>query len=313
MLRFFVETMPLAALLDPALLSRAAQAADGLVVAVRPTDRQLDRVVAALRDAGLAVTLWPMLEDAAGRWCTTENSGAFVAFAERVRRDAGLRANDALLLDLEPPWRLLDAVARGRVGQAWAAHRELVSWRSRTIARAERELSEYVTELKAGAIDVHTAELPWALVAPGWARAFGVPHVGAAATRGVMLYTSMIEGYSRRMLGRAGAVRGLRRLGARALTWLGPDAELQLGAVGTGALAHEPVYRAASELAEDLTAVLELGCRRIAVFELGGILRRPDADLWLSTCAAARDVLRRRVPDPFGSIEEAPCDSSVPP
>jgi hypothetical protein len=123
-----------------------------------------------------------------------------------------------------------------------------------------------------------------------------VPHLHGAAERGVMLYTSMLEGYARGLLTRDRAVDLLRRFGTRALTRLGPNAELQLGAVGSGALANEPVYRDVSELERDLEVACALGARRIAVFELGGILRRPDAERWLSACARARHLLWERPP-----------------
>lgn len=315
MLRFFVETLPLAALRQGDLLARVASAADGLVLAVRPHESELDRTVAAVREVGLKVALWPMLDDASGRWCTLANAESFVEFAAETVRDARIAAGDALLLDLEPPWRVLDALAHGRVRDALSAYRALVPQDRRHIESAERRVADFAERLHTVGVAVQTAEFPWALTAPAWGRRFGVPHLAGPAARGVMLYTSMLEGYAGGLLGRRRAVQCLRRLGAAALTRLGADVELQLGAVGAGALSHEPVYRDVTELECDLGVAVDLGCRRIAVFELGGILRRNDAERWLRACAHTRDVLRHRLPGlaEGGSIhEEAQCDSYVP-
>ncbi len=291
MLRFFVETLSLCDLREPALLARVARCADGLVLAVRPGEPDLTATVTAVRAAGLAVTLWPMLDDAAGRWCTLGNAAQFLDFARECMRSAP--ESEALLLDLEPPWRLLDALAHLRVLDAGRALGELRGVRAEP---AESRLGAYVAELVGAGIAVHTAEFPWALAPPALGRAFGVPHVQGPSERGVMLYTSMLEGYAGGLLGRAGALGLLRQLGARALARLGPNTELQLGAVGCGALENEPVYRNVGELEADLDAAQRLGARRVAVFELGGILRRPDAERWLSACARARHLLLDGLP-----------------
>ena len=292
MLRFFVETLPLSALREPGLLLRVARAADGLVLAVRPADlRGLAAVVAAVRASGLAVALWPMLENDAGRWCTLANTPAFVDFARECMQ--GARAGDALLLDLEPPWRLLDALAHGRLREA---ARELPTFSPARSALSERRLADFSQELRGAGLEVHTAEFPWALAHPVVGRVFGVPHLHGSAQRGVMLYTSLLEGYARGLVKRRGATDLLRRFGTRALARLGQDVELQLGAVGAGALANEPVFRHVRELARDLELAVGMGARRIAVFDLGGILRRPDAEDWLETCAYARHLLCQHRP-----------------
>ena len=308
MLRFFVETLPLARLLEPGVLGRVAAAADGLVLAVRPGEAELASVAGAVRDAGLEVALWPMLDDRDGRWCTLANAAAFVAFARSCVRDAGLRPGEAVLFDLEPPWQLLDALAHGRYRQAFRQYPELVPRGTEAVDTAERTLLELVQELRDAQLSVHTAEFPWALLAPHWARRFGVPHLPAVSGRGMMLYTSMLEGYSRGLVRRAAVVRGLGYLGSLGLARLGGAFELQLGAVGTGALANEPVYRDVGELEHDLAIAVRIGCRRVAVFDLGGILRRPDADRWLSTCTSARTLLwdRGRLE---GAAQEPPCAS----
>lgn len=313
MLRFFVETMPLSALREPGLLARVARSADGLVLAVRPFEAELAGTVAAVRDAGLGVALWPMLDDAAGRWLTLANAETFVAFARECVQDARLLPEDAVLFDLEPPWRMLDALVHGRLWAALCAYRSLVLRGRDAIEAAEGQLARFAAELAQSGHAVQTAEFPWALAAPGWARAAGVPHLAAASQRGLMLYTSMLEGYSRGLFDRRRAERGLARLGAAALRKLGAGVELQLGAVGAGALHDEPVYRNVAELERELELVRRLGCTRVAVFDLGGILRRPDAERWLGACAHARNLLwERERASSVAVSEEASCEPYFP-
>lgn len=118
-----------------------------------------------------------------------------------------------------------------------------------------------------------------------------VPCFDARVARGSMLYTSLLEGYSRGLVSRAAALGWLTRSFVRAQASVRGPLEAQLGAVGTGALGNEPVYRHAGELQLDLERVLAAGATRIAVFELGGILSRHDTDEWLVVCAGARQRL----------------------
>lgn len=295
MLRLFVETLPLTELLAPGLLPRLAASVDGLVVAVRPPDLAVAaRVAPAVRKAGLGFGLWPMLADTEGRWCTARNAGAFARFADAAMTRVELGAGDAFLFDLEPAFAVLEAAGRGDVRGALAAYR-------RERAGADTgALHELAARVAGRSVALHSAEFPWALWPGPWSRLAGVAEVRhPQLSRGLMLYTSMLEGYARPWVNRSRARRLLGALGARGLAKLGGDTELQLGAVGLGALQHEPIYRAVHELEDDLEIALAVGARRIAVFELGGMLRRSDTDRWLEACRVARDLLRSRNPVQF--------------
>lgn len=300
----FVETVPLGQLTDRGLLRELASSVDGLVVAVRPDSGAWRPAADAVRAAGLHFCAWPMLSDAAGRWCAAHNAPAFAAWGREIA--SALQPGDGFLFDLEPTFALLDAAAHGRWRGALAAW-----WGARSTADAT-PLAALVAQLLEREISVQTAEFPWP--SPRWSRWAGVPELESLGApprgaflcepgeqpvaRGVMLYTSMLEGYAAPWIDRGRARLLLRRWGRRALSRWGSATELQLGAIGTGALQHEPIYRAVHELREDLDDALALGASRVAVFELGGMLRRGAAKTsaeWFETCARARDLLRSRV------------------
>ena len=98
-----------------------------------------------------------------------------------------------------------------------------------------------------------------------------------------MLYTSIVEGWSRGVLARRDARAVLAWACRASAARFGPRAGASLGAVGTGAFGDEPVYRTPAELADDVA----IARRRRAsddlglLFELGGVLRRPPAEAWL--------------------------------
>jgi hypothetical protein len=111
-----------------------------------------------------------------------------------------------------------------------------------------------------------------------------------------MLYTSILEGWSHGLLRRADAL-ALGAAGcAASRARFGAKAGASLGAVGPGAFGDEPVYRSPGELAEDVGAARAEGVDDLALFDLGGVLRRPPAEAWLEafTTAPARPAPETR-------------------
>jgi hypothetical protein len=97
----------------------------------------------------------------------------------------------------------------------------------------------------------------------------------------VMLYTSMIEGWSRGVLRRADARALLAAAAAGAAARFGDRAGVSLGCVGVGAFGNEPVYRSVGELADDVAIARAAGVDDLTLFDLGGVLGRPDPEAWL--------------------------------
>jgi hypothetical protein len=160
---------------------------------------------------------------------------------------------------------------------------------------AARELASAVGELHARGIA--TASAVWPLVAldppgmRGWQALLGTP-VDALATErvSVMMYTSILEGWSRGAVRRRDATALLGAATARVGRRWGTAAGISVGCVGTGALADEPVYRSPSELAEDVAIARAGGCEDLSLFDLGGVLHREPAEAWLEAFAHGAEL-----------------------
>lgn len=274
------EYVPYETLRAPAVLR--ALAARGITPIVAVTPRLLDRaagVVRACREVGLDVGLWPMLDDAHGRWASAANTERFCGFA-RALVDT-LEAHDALpdrlAIDLEPPIERMRRLVRGR----WAPP---PPGRRRDAAAGYGAL---IAALEGRGVQVLAAVMPPVILSAsavrrGWQRFFETPvdelpfaHVSA------MVYTSLLEGYSRGVFARRDARGVLARLARDARQQLGARAGISLGAVGVGALGDERTFRSVAELADDVAIVRAAGVDEIALFNLGGALARPPLEAWL--------------------------------
>ncbi|WP_437737237.1 hypothetical protein [Sorangium sp. So ce1335] len=294
--RIWSELLPLEVVRAPRTLALLRRYGLDLSVAVRPgTAAGLPDLAAACADAGVGVAVWPMLEDEAGRWASAGNAATFGAFVARLL-DAldgrGLAAAE-VVFDLEPP---IQDVRRA-LGGGRGALELLFGGRGRAGARgrprwidAERALAGMAEALHARGVATSAAVVPLVLAdgpSRGWERILGTPVSAPPWGRvGAMLYTSLIEGYSRGALGRADAV-ALLALGCRAaVRRFGPRAGVSVGAVGVGALGDEPVYRSTDELREDVAVAVAAGVEDLALFDLGGVLARPPAEAWLEAFVA---------------------------
>lgn len=277
--RIWSETLPLAEHGEPAVLRCLAAAGVEVLLAVRPWQlAEVAAIVEQLRGEGLVVGLWPMLADADGRWASVHSIAAFIAFTDAVL--AAAPACDELVIDLEPP---LEVLAR------WKALRPAGSW-SRGYRAARAALSAAVvrwrsTRPSAVGRRVTTAVLPLlALEARGeWLqRALGTPATALAVdAHNVMAYSSLYEGWSHGLVGRRGAERLVALTARLARLRFGARAAISLGCIGRGAFGDEPGYRAIGELERDVAIARASGIEEIALFDLGGAVRRGDLAGWL--------------------------------
>lgn len=259
-------------------------------VALQPADRgAAARVVGRLRDAGVRVGLWPLLDDRDGRWANVWNGARFADWCRRLlaELDAAGAPPDELLLDLEPP---IDGIKRLLEGR---------------LPRPRRADPGGGAALEALAREV-SRELPVAAtIAPfacgpggrGWQRALGTPVDRLALERiFVMAYTSMFEGFGRGRLLRGDAEALLDRWGRGAVGAFGARAGIAIGVVGTGALGDERTYRDPGELARDAAIARAAGCEHLALFNLRGVLERRDPEAWLEALGApASEAPRARL------------------
>ena len=304
-LRIYCETLPYEELTRPRTIALLRRHDLEIVLAVRPWQLgELPGVAQVLRDGGVPVSIWPMLSDDEGRWASAHNAPSFVAFV-RATADTLVAAEltpREVLLDLEPPFVHARALAAG--GGSDAGNGTLGALRPRTTSvaamdAASTELTSAVAELHARGIA--TASAVWPLVAldapgaRGWQSLLGTPVDALATGRvSVMMYTSILEGWSRGTVRRRDATALLAAASARVVARWGAGAGMSLGCVGTGALEDEPVYRSPSELAEDVALARAGGCLDLSLFDLGGVLHREPAEAWLDAFAHGAEMIDAR-------------------
>ena len=272
---------PAEALRDAATWRLLARFDLDAAIAVRPHHAE-EAVgwVERARESGVRAALWPMIEDGEGRWLSAVNAGPFAAFVREVRA----RAPGAdVVLDLEPPFALVRGALDGRPGAA----RGLLSLARETEGRRAgmEVIGALCRELREEGARITLGVVPFVLAdrgERGWGRVFGGPRGLAADHVNVMLYTTLVEGYSRGLFRREDA-RALLAEGCRAAAErFGARASVSVGAVGAGALGDEPVYADAAALADDVAIALAAGVRDLWLFDLGGVLSRGAPERWLT-------------------------------
>lgn len=295
--RIYAEDVPGAELRAPATQRLLRAHGLGLVVSVRPwTFDEAADVVRACRDHAVPVTLWPMLRDEDGRWANARN---MALFSDLVRRMIDALGDPhalprELLIDLEPsvdPLRaLLAHGAKALRHLPLGEPPNVVDWQS-SVAR----LQALTQDMSSLGIAVAAAIVPlcvWGEGAPRWERLLGTPVRQVPWDRvETMLYTSMLEGFSKGVLSRRDA-EALLEEGCHAARGLfGERASVGLGLLGQGALGGEPVYRDASELRRDVGIALGAKITDFSLFDIKGLWGREAMDEWLSAYASDEPVL----------------------
>jgi hypothetical protein len=264
-----------------------------LLAAVRGDEvDDVPELLRACDGEGVRCGLWPMIDDAHGRWPSVANARRFERYAERLLDvvPASTRAPD-LAFDLEPP---IHQVARwwSRMRVDPATDDAPERW-----AEAVARFAALAARVRATGAEALAAVVPMCLYdAPGgggWQRVMGTPIDDVPWDRATaMLYTSIFEGWSRRTLSRDHArallVDGCRRVRSR----FGARGGVSLGAVSTGALGDEPTYRDPRELADDVALCVSEGVGDITLFDYAGVLRRAPAEAWLDALVAPPEAPR---------------------
>lgn len=288
--RVWCETLPLAALSRPDILNLLARYRIELLAAVRPGDiPAVPALLEAASEAGLGVGLWPMLDDADGRWVSARNAATFDAFVAALLDGCreGPRPRE-IAFDLEPPIGLVSKLFSA-LGTPSPDAAPLGA--SLTVARDS--LAATIARVYAAGFEASAAVVPMVLFdargrshAP-WQRALGTPVDGLRWSHvSAMAYTSIFEGWSRGVLRRVDAVSLLATCCELARDRYGAAAGVSLGAVDTGALGDEPVYRSPVELAEDVAIATSCGVQDLTLFDLAGAIRRGPPEAWLDAFTA---------------------------
>lgn len=283
----WAETAPLEALRDAATWRLLGRHGLEVALAVRPAGVSLvAELVGLSREHGVRAALWPMIEDRAGRWLSVSNAALFAELVREVRA----QARDApVVLDLEPPFPLVRGALdgdRGALSGLFSLVRE-----SPERLTGERVMAALCSEIVASGAELTLGVVPFVMFdsagrSGGWGRLCGAPWELPATGVNVMLYTSLIEGYSMGILRRDDA-RALLAEGCRAaVARLGERASVSIGAVGAGALGDEPVYPDPAALADDAAIAHAAGARDVWLFDLGGVLSRGAPERWLEAFVA---------------------------
>jgi hypothetical protein len=285
--RIWSEDVPHEVVRAPRVLGLLRERGLELCLAVRPGhERELARTARACADAGVPLAPWPMLADRDGRWASADNAEAFAELARGVAEElarAGLAPSE-LVVDLEPPIE----VVRAALARPLDAVRALASSSGRDDAAGAR-FDGLARDLAARGVALSCAVVPLVLAGPprAWEVALGTPVAGLPwAHVSVMIYSSILEGWSRGVLARPDAVALVGATCRAALARFGGRAGASLGAVGTGAFGDEPVYRTPAELAEDVAVAVAAGVDALTLLDLGGVLARPPAEAWLDAFVA---------------------------
>ena len=254
-----------------------------VLVAVAPGQvSQLGGLTRSFGDAGVELGLWPMVADSDGRWGSTFNAQLFADFVMRVV-DASPDAH-TIAIDLEPPIAMVQGLLAGRP----EAYRGLM--RSDSWAPGHAILDQLLGTLSRGGYHCLAAANPM-LLGDGrgesaWQWLFGTP-IDELPFDAVsfMTYTSLIEGYSRGLINRRIARSMLAQTASAARVQWGSRASLSIGTVGGGALGDERPYRSLRELEEDVAVARACGVEDLALFDLSGVLTKPDPQAWIRAFA----------------------------
>ncbi len=290
MKRIWSELLPIETLENGGTRAMLRARGLGLIAAITPdVARDAARLVRLYRDDGCAIALWPMLDDAHGRWPNVRNARRFehyvLGLLEGLEREDALP--DEIALDLEPP---IGAVRRVLAGEL-AAFSHLLSMRDGRAA--SDRYARLVRDLEARGVRCFAAAVPFVLASRPHASlalqdVFGTPVDAAGVSRvSAMLYTSLFEGYSMGRLDRADALSLLGAYAKLAAQRYGERASVSVGVIGGGIVGNERSYRSPRELEEDVGVALDAGIADVCAFDLGGAFERGKPEAWLDAIVQA--------------------------
>ena len=315
--RVWCETLPYEALASREVCDLLARYDLEVLVAVTPALRSgAARVFRTLADRGIHAAVWPMIDDAEGRWASSATLTTYVAFVDDLTAELA-RANvtvDEVAIDLEPPFAAAKAASHG----AWLGPVRTALALREDFRSASTSLRSFVERLGEGT-RVSCAAVPLVLLdeaqkppssppgaayVPAVERPFfqallGTPVDGVQfGSVSIMAYTTILEGWSRGVLDRRASVGVLGECARLARVRYASRASISLGTVGVGAFTDEPIYRSPVELVEDVAMARAHGVDDLSLFDLGGIVRRGPPEAWLEAFVSnegPRVALPRRV------------------
>ncbi len=279
----------------------------GVAAAVYPVSltRKNLNAFRKLKEAGIELTFWPLMEEEKGYFPGERNMTEYSAMVRNLvewaqRNDA---APDMLAVDLEPPIQQMHDVTGAtdrysRVMGFLGAMRDNLD-RERYL-RAKADLEALNSWVRERGIRTISAVMPWVGLELEGEHEL-IQDMSETPVAGIawdvispMLYVTMLDGM-------AGAA-----MNSRDANWLvydsclkmrekyGERAGVSLGLTGSGVLEDEPTFRRPEELLVGVQAALAAGVRDVSVYSLEGILDRRDPASWFTALRAAKPKVPER-------------------
>jgi hypothetical protein len=305
-LRFWEESLAPPDIVKRALTLLTDYSA-GVAIALYPTSltRKNATAIHKLKDAGVEVTFWPLLEKEQGYFPGERNVGQYAGLVAHQLEWAEKNdvIPDMVAVDLEMPFQQMRTVMSAKnpfekLMGVYASARENLD-RERYYKAKER-LDRLNIEIQDRGIRTLTAVLPWVSLELETDYEL-LQDMTETPVSGIgwdivspMLYVSMLEGMS------AGAIK------RRDANWLvydncrrlrekfGGRAGVSLGLTGGGVLEDEPIFGSPAQLLIGLQAALAAGIRDVSIYSLEGILTREDPQKWFEVVRAAEPKVPER-------------------
>jgi hypothetical protein len=278
----------------------------GIAVSLYPTSLTKRNVTALhkLREAGVELTFWPLMEKEQGYFPGERNLGIYAALVRHLLQWAEKNdvMPDMLAVDLEMPIQQINAVmgAKSSILKLYGAYQSARANLDRErYYKAKARLDELNKEIQDRGIRTLTAVLPWVGLEMETDYEL-LQDMTETPASGIgwdvvspMLYVSMMEGMSGGAMTRRDAnwlvYDNCRRLREK----FGGRAGVSLGLTGGGVLESEPIFGSPAQLLTGLQAALAAGVRDVSIYSLEGVLSRDDPRKWFDAIRAAEP----KVPD----------------
>lgn len=305
-LRFWEETLPPGDVVKKGL-PLLEQYGAGVAVVLYPVSltRKNANAMRKLKDAGVELTFWPLMEKELGYFPGEQNTSPYAAMVRHLLEWAASNevTPDVLAVDLEMPISQMTSVL-GAPNRLAMVRRALASVRQNLdrerYYRAKACLDELNKDIQDMGIRTLTAVLPWvALEMEGDGEL--MQDMSETPASGIgwdlvspMLYASMLTG----MTGNAITPRDANWLIYDSCRHLrekyGGRAAVSIGLTGRGVLEDEPVFDEPRDLVAGLEAALAAGVRDVSVYSLEGVLSRPDPRAWMEALRGAEPRIPER-------------------
>lgn len=305
-LRFWEESLTPPEVVKTALPYLQAYKA-GVALALYPTSltRKNVNAIRKLKEEGIEVTFWPLMEKEHGYFPGERNApgyAAFVTFILDWAQKAGVLP-DMIAVDLEMPIEQISKVMStsnpfAKLLGVYNSARENLD-RDRYY-RAKARLDQLNADIQDRGVRTLTAVLPWVGLELETEYEL-LQDMTETPASGIgwdvispMLYVSMLEGMSGGAITRKDAnwlvYDNCRHLREK----FGGRAGVSLGLTGGGVLESEPIFGSSAQLVSGLEAALAAGVRDVTVYSLEGILSREDPKEWFEAVRRAKPKVPER-------------------